>query len=165
MSKPFVTVMTGSENDTPILKLCTDVLETFDIACESRVLSAHHTPQALIDYVINAEDRGCQVFIAVSSIGGHLGGAIAANTLKPVIALPLDAEPFSGSDTLISNVQMPQGVPVATVSVGKHGAKNAAILAAEILALQDLHIREKLAQMRQQKCASIEKTNQRLKSL
>lgn len=165
MSNPFVAVITGSENDTPILKLCTDTLEALGIACESRVLSPHHTPQALIDYVINAEERGCQLFISISSIGGHLSGAVAANTLKPVIALPIDTEPFSGSDILTSNVQMPQGVPVATVSVGKHGAKNAAILAAEILALHDLHIREKLSQLRQQKRNAIDKTNQRLKSL
>lgn len=165
MSNPFVTVLTGSDNDTPTLKLCADVLDTLDINHEVRVLSAHHTPQALIDYVIEADNRGCHVFIAISSIGGHLGGAIAANTVKPVITLPLDIEPFNGTDTLVSSIQMPQGVPVACVGVGKHGAKNAAIMAAEIIALHDIHVREKLSQMRQQKRSIIDKTNQRLKSL
>ncbi len=137
MSKPFVAVLMGSDSDLPVLQSTIDVLKSLDIPFEAKITSAHRTPTVTHDYVTSADARGCSVFIAAAGLAAHLAGAVSAATLKPVIGIPLDAGPLQGMDALLSTVQMPGGIPVATVAVGKAGAKNAAYLAAQILALSD----------------------------
>ena len=117
------------------------MLDTLGIKFEVRVTSAHRTPQGTAEYVDDAEDRGCRVFICAAGMAAHLAGAVAAHTQRPVIGVPIDSGPLQGFDALLSTVQMPGGIPVATVAVGKAGAKNAAYLAAQMLAISndDLH--------------------------
>ncbi len=134
---PFVAILMGSESDLPVVQETLNVLKKFAITHEARVLSAHRTPQATHAYIREAEARGCAVFIAAAGLAAHLAGAVASATLRPVIGLPLDAGPLQGLDALLATVQMPGGVPVACVAIGKAGAKNAGYLAAQMLALQD----------------------------
>lgn len=137
MSKPFVAVLMGSDSDLPVLESTMDVLRSLDIPFEAKVTSAHRTPAATHAYVKDADERGCQVFIAAAGLAAHLAGTVAGLTLKPVIGIPLDAGPLKGMDSLLSTVQMPGGIPVATVAIGKAGAKNAGYLAAQIMSLSD----------------------------
>jgi len=137
MSQPFVAVLMGSDSDLPVLQSTFDVLKSLDIPFEAKITSAHRTPAVTHAYVTDADARGCSVFIAAAGLAAHLAGAVSAATLKPVIGIPLDAGPLQGMDSLLSTVQMPGGIPVATVAVGKAGAKNAAYLAAQILSLSD----------------------------
>ena len=134
---PFVAVLMGSDSDLPVMEPALDVLEAFGIRYEVRLRSAHRTPAATHDYVRDAEARGCAVFIAAAGMAAHLAGAVAALTVRPVIGVPVDAGPLRGEDALLSTVQMPGGIPVATVAIGKAGAKNAGYLAAQILAGAD----------------------------
>ncbi|MEE9398143.1 MAG: 5-(carboxyamino)imidazole ribonucleotide mutase [Methylococcales bacterium] len=135
--KPFVAVLMGSDSDLPTLKATFDVLEQLGVPYEARITSAHRTPDETRQYVTDAESRGCDVFIAAAGLAAHLAGAVAAHTLKPVLGIPLDAGSLQGMDSLLSTVQMPGGIPVASLAIGKPGAKNAAYLAAQILALKD----------------------------
>ena len=137
MSKPFVAVLMGSDSDLPVLQSTIDVLKALEIPFEAKITSAHRTPAQTHAYVKGADERGCAVFICAAGLAAHLAGTVAGLTLKPVIGIPLDAGPLQGMDSLFSTVQMPGGIPVATVAVGKAGAKNAAYLAAQILALGD----------------------------
>ena len=137
MSKPFVAVLMGSDSDLPVLRATMDVLKSLDIPFEAKVTSAHRTPDVTHAYVKDADQRGCAVFICAAGLAAHLAGAVAGLTLKPVIGIPLDAGPLQGMDSLLSTVMMPGGVPVATVAVGKAGAKNAGYLAAQIMSLAD----------------------------
>lgn len=137
MNKPFVAILMGSESDLSTMALATDVFKKLEIAFEIKITSAHRTPVATQQYISDAEARGCQIFIAGAGLAAHLAGATAAHTTKPVIGVPIDSGPLSGLDALLSTVQMPGGIPVATVAIGKAGAKNAAYLAAQILALAD----------------------------
>jgi len=114
-----------------------DVLDTLGVTCEVKVTSAHRTPAATHTYVSGAEERGCKVFICAAGLAAHLAGAVAGLTTRPVIGVPIDAGPLQGHDALLSTVMMPGGVPVASVAIGKAGAKNAAYLAAQILAVAD----------------------------
>ncbi|PLY12983.1 MAG: 5-(carboxyamino)imidazole ribonucleotide mutase [Sedimenticola sp.] len=140
MSKPFVAVLMGSDSDLPVLQATLAVLKDLDIPFEVKITSAHRTPDATHSYVKDADQRGCAVFIAAAGLAAHLAGTVAGLTLKPVIGIPLDAGPLQGLDSLMSTVMMPGGIPVATVAVGKAGAKNAAYLAAQILALSDAEL-------------------------
>ena len=135
--EPFVAVLMGSDSDFPVLEPALDVLDAFGIRYEVRLRSAHRTPAATHDYVRDAEARGCAVFIAAAGMAAHLAGAVAALTVRPVIGVPVDAGPLRGEDALLSTVQMPGGIPVATVAIGKAGAKNAGYLAVQILAGAD----------------------------
>jgi len=144
MAKAFVAVLMGSDSDLPVMQATLEVLESLAIPYEVRITSAHRTPQATHDYVTDADHRGCAVFIAAAGLAAHLAGAVAACTIKPVIGVPLDAGPLQGMDSLLSTVQMPGGIPVACVAIGKAGAKNAAYLAAQILALSDAALRTRL---------------------
>lgn len=153
MNKPFVAILMGSDSDLPVMQACIDTLKSFDIAFEVNILSAHRTPQLTHDYVKSAESKGCQVFIAAAGMAAHLAGAVAANTTRPVIGVPIAAS-LDGLDALLSTAQMPGGIPVATVAIGKAGAKNAAFLATQILALNDDNLR---AQLQQQRVAEQEK--------
>ena len=133
----FVTIMMGSDSDLPLVENTIKVLKGFNIKTQVRVASAHRTPDEAAAIVQKAEAEGCQVFICAAGLAAHLAGAVAARTTRPVIGIPCDGGPLSGVDALYSTVQMPGGIPVATVAIGKAGAKNAGYLAAEIMALAD----------------------------
>lgn len=137
MSKPFVAILMGSDSDLPVLESTMEVLKKLEVPFEAKITSAHRTPEATHQYVKDADTRGCAVFICAAGLAAHLAGAVAGLTLKPVIGIPLDAGPLQGMDSLLSTVQMPGGIPVATVAVGKPGAKNAGYLAAQIISLID----------------------------
>jgi len=144
----FVAVLMGSDSDLPVMQEALNVLEAFHIPHEVRILSAHRTPEATRDFVTEADSRGCGVFIAGAGLAAHLAGAVAAHTLRPVIGVPIDSGPLRGLDALLSTVQMPGGIPVATVAIGKAGARNAGHLAAQILALSDDELAEGLVRQR-----------------
>ena len=154
---PFVAVLMGSDSDWPTMQSTTNTLDDFGILHEVRVSSAHRTPQETIEYVEDAERRDCRVFICAAGLAAHLAGAVAAHTTKPVIGVPMDGGPLSGFDALLSTVQMPGGIPVATVAIGKAGAKNAGYLAAQMLALDDAALAERLKEDRVNNRASIAK--------
>jgi len=149
---PKVAVVMGSPSDEPVMKGCLEVLDHFKIPHESLILSAHRHPDRVDEFSRSAEGRGIAVIIAGAGMAAHLPGAIAARTLLPVIGVPLAGSALNGQDALYSIVQMPTGIPVATVAIGAAGAKNAAILAAEILALGDPRIRKSLEKFREQGC-------------
>lgn len=140
MSKPFVSILMGSDSDWPVLKASAETLKQLQVPFEVRVHSAHRTPSETHAYVKDADARGCGVFIAAAGMAAHLAGTVAALTLKPVIGVPLAGGILDGLDSLLSTVQMPGGIPVATVAVGKAGAKNAAYLACQVLALSDAEL-------------------------
>jgi phosphoribosylaminoimidazole carboxylase PurE protein len=148
LERPLVGIIMGSTSDAPIMKGCGDVLRQLGIPHELKVLSAHRTPDLTREYVCSAADRGIQVLIAGAGWAAHLAGFVAAHTILPVIGVPIDSSPLGGFDALLSTVQMPPGIPVATVAVGGGGAKNAAVLAVQILALKDPGIAEKLTAYR-----------------
>ena len=148
MGSPFVAVLMGSDSDLPTMQATLGILSKLDIDFEVRITSAHRTPQATHDYVIDAETRGCKVFIAAAGLAAHLAGAVSALTIKPVIGVPLDAGPLKGMDALLATVQMPGGIPVASVAIGNAGAKNAAWLAAQIIAVSDDDLAARLKQAR-----------------
>lgn len=141
---PFVAILMGSDSDLPVMKSTLDTLASFGVPYEVRISSAHRTPAATAEYVADADQRGCAVFIAAAGLAAHLAGAVAAHTIRPVIGVPMEGGPLNGFDALLSTVQMPGGVPVASVAIGKAGAKNAAYLAAQILALQDSGLAQRL---------------------
>lgn len=133
----WVAVLMGSESDWRTMQACTDALSALGVAFEVRVTSAHRTPAATAAYVADASSRGCGVFVCAAGLAAHLAGAVAAHTTRPVIGVPMDGGPLNGADALLSTVMMPGGVPVATVAIGKAGARNAGYLAAQILAVAD----------------------------
>jgi len=149
MTQPFVAVLMGSDSDLPVMQTTLDVLARLEVPFEVRITSAHRTPEATHSYVRDADARGCGAFIAAAGLAAHLAGTVAGLTLKPVIGVPLDAGPLKGLDALLSTVQMPGGIPVACVAIGKAGAKNAAYLAAQMLALADPGLAERLRHERQ----------------
>ena len=145
-----VAVVMGSDSDLSVMQSCVDQLREFGIEPVVRILSAHRTPQAAAEFAQTAEARGVRVIIAAAGMAAHLAGAMAAWTTLPVIGVPLTSEGgLAGLDALLSTVQMPPGVPVATVAIGKTGAGNAALLAVQILALADASLRDKLVQFKQ----------------
>jgi 5-(carboxyamino)imidazole ribonucleotide mutase len=147
MTTPFVAIVMGSDSDLPVMEACFGVLRSFDIPFEARITSAHRTPEVTKQYITDAEQRGCAAFIAAAGMAAHLAGAVAAATVKPVIGVPMNAS-LDGLDALLSTVQMPAGIPVATVAIGKAGAKNAAYLAAQILSVADNSLAVKLREER-----------------
>ena len=159
---PFVAVLMGSDSDFPVIKSTLEVLDTFGVRYEVRVSSAHRTPAATRDYVLDAQDRGCAVFVAAAGMAAHLAGAVAALTVRPVIGVPVDAGPLQGKDALLSTVQMPGGIPVATVAIGKAGARNAGYLAAQILAVADDALASELSSERERIAADVLRRNDAL---
>ncbi|MGK2914923.1 MAG: 5-(carboxyamino)imidazole ribonucleotide mutase [Porticoccaceae bacterium] len=147
MGQSFVAILMGSDSDLAVMEASFEILDRFGIRYEARILSAHRTPQATHIYVKDADQRGCQAFICAAGMAAHLAGAIAANTLRPVIGVPIDAT-LDGLDALLSTVQMPAGIPVATVAIGRAGAKTAAYLAAQILAVADPALAQRLVDER-----------------
>lgn len=142
--EPFVAVLMGSDTDMPTMQSTLDVLNKFNIRKEVKITSAHRTPDKTHQYVKDAEARGCVVFIAAAGLAAHLAGTVAGLTMRPVIGVPMDAGPLKGMDALLSTVQMPGGIPVACVAIGKTGAKNAGYLAAQILAVGDPELSKQL---------------------
>lgn len=146
--KNFTAFLMGSDSDLPVLEAAFEVMRQLQVPFEARVMSAHRTPDDVEAYVTDAQTRGCQVFVCAAGMAAHLAGAVAARTTRPVIGIPVDAGPLQGFDALLSTVQMPPGVPVAAVAIGKAGAVNAAYLACQILAVADAKLAERLAQQR-----------------
>lgn len=136
--KPQVAVLMGSDSDWPVMRAAVERLRDFGVACDVQVMSAHRTPERVSTFVTEAPKRGVRVFIVGAGAAAHLAGVVAAHTVQPVIGVPLNATSLQGLDALLSTVQMPAGVPVATVAVG--GAENAGILAAQILAVADARL-------------------------
>ena len=161
---PFVAILMGSESDWPVMQAATETLAKLDIDHEVRITSAHRTPAATAAYVADAEKRGCAVFICGAGMAAHLAGAVAAHTVRPVIGVPIDSGPLSGFDALLSTVQMPGGIPVATVAVGKAGARNAGYLAAQMLSLADDALAGKLADDRAANRDKVQSQNDKLQS-
>jgi len=152
----FVAVLMGSDSDLPTMQATLDVLEALQIPYEVKITSAHRTPAATHAYVKDADSRGCGVFVAAAGLAAHLAGTVAGLTLKPVIGVPLDAGPLQGMDSLLSTVQMPGGIPVACVAIGKAGAKNAGYLAAQILATSDADLAARLKKEREDNAAQVQ---------
>ena len=142
--KPIVSILMGSRSDLPTMEACFNQLKEFDIPFEAHALSAHRTPNEVIALAEGAKKRGIKVIIAAAGGAAHLGGVIASSTTSPVIGVPIQTSALGGMDSLLSTVQMPGGIPVATVAIGKAGAKNAAILAAQMIALSDDEMAEKM---------------------
>jgi len=142
--KPVVGIVMGSDSDFPVMEEAVKALKFFDIPHEVRVISAHRAPAQVMEYARTAEKRGLKMIIAGAGGAAHLAGIIAAETTLPVIGVPIESSPLHGIDALLSTAQMPGGVPVATMAIGKAGAKNAAIFSAEILSIYDGQIHEKL---------------------
>ncbi|MBD5424252.1 MAG: 5-(carboxyamino)imidazole ribonucleotide mutase [Allobaculum sp.] len=140
MEPTTVLVVMGSRSDLPAMEGCMEQLKAFEIPYTVRILSAHRTPDAVLDLSKNAAKNGVKVIIAAAGGAAHLAGVLASSTILPVIGIPMQTSALGGMDSLLSTVQMPSGVPVATVAIGKAGAKNAAILAAQILALSDTKV-------------------------
>jgi phosphoribosylamine--glycine ligase len=158
---PMVGILMGSMSDMEVMTAAQKVLDGFGVSSEIKVLSAHRSPELAMDYAKNAKGRGIQVIIAGAGMAAHLAGSIAAHSNLPVIGVPINSSPLNGLDALLSTVQMPPGVPVATVSIGKPGAKNAAILALQIIALKDKEIEKKLAAFRKKQVEDIKEINEK----
>ena len=148
-NKPLVSILMGSRSDLPTMENCFAQLKEFDIPFEAHALSAHRTPNEVIKLAEEAKDRGIKVIIAAAGGAAHLGGVIASSTTLPVIGVPIQTSALGGMDSLLSTVQMPGGIPVATVAIGKAGAKNAAIWAVQMLALSDEALAKKLEAFKQ----------------
>jgi 5-(carboxyamino)imidazole ribonucleotide mutase len=154
-AKPLVGVLMGSKSDWETMKAASETLARFGVAHECRVLSAHRTPAATVAYVQAAEPRGVEVLIAAAGGAAHLAGVVAAHTVLPVLGVPMESASLKGLDSLLSTVQMPGGVPVGTLAIGKPGATNAALLALAILANQRPELRQKLRAFREEQAAKV----------
>ncbi len=157
MKKPVVGIIMGSKSDLPTMNEAVGILEEFGIGYELRILSAHRTPEATHFYAQEAESRGIKVIIAGAGGAAHLAGIIAAYTPLPVIGVPIETKYLKGIDSLFSTVQMPAGVPVATMAIGKSGAKNAAILCAQILALSNEKVQRRLKSYKRKLASKVKK--------
>ena len=163
MSKPVVSIVMGSDSDFEIMHEAGKALESFGIAYEIDVTSAHRSPDRTADYARKAAERGIRVIIAGAGGAAHLAGVIAAHTTLPVIGVPISATPLNGLDSLLATVQMPAGIPVATVAIGKPGATNAGILAAQILGVADSAIAQKLHAHKEKLAKGVEEKSKKLK--
>jgi 5-(carboxyamino)imidazole ribonucleotide mutase len=152
---PLVAILMGSKSDWDTMRHTTETLDLFAVPHEARVLSAHRTPREATDYVSAAAGRGIEVVVAAAGGAAHLAGVAAAHTLLPVLGVPMESASLKGLDSLLSTAQMPAGVPVGTLAIGKPGAVNAALLAVEILALSRPDLREKLSAYRQEQAAKV----------
>jgi len=161
--KPEVSVIMGSDSDLDTMKETTNLLRDFGVPNEVKILSAHRSPEMTREFATNAEKRGIKVIIAGAGGAAHLAGVIASHTTLPVIGVPMDTKNLKGIDSLLSTVQMPSGIPVATVAIGKTGAKNAAILAAEILATGDKKMQKRLKAHKKKLVESVKEKNNKLK--
>lgn len=163
MDKPKVLIVMGSGSDRLVMEEAAKALEELGVAHRMTVASAHRTPERATKLAAEAKGEGIKVIIAGAGFAAHLAGAIAASTLLPVIGVPIDSSPLAGVDALLSTVQMPAGFPVATVAIGKAGARNAGILAAEILALADEGLSQRLTALRGEMAKKVEEADAALK--
>lgn len=161
--QPKVGILMGSDSDLEIMREAQKRLEIFGVSYETRILSAHRTPTKTLEYAQSAAKRGIEVLIVGAGAAAHLAGAVAANTILPVIGVPIDASSLKGMDALFATVQMPAGVPVATMAIGKAGAANAGIFAAQILARKDEEIAAKLAGFKEEMAAGVEEKDRKLR--
>jgi len=152
---PLIGIIMGSRSDFEVMSKACDTLQALGVPFEARVVSAHRTPAWMAEYATSAETRGLRVLIAGAGGAAHLPGMVAAHTLLPVLGVPVAATGLNGLDALLSIVQMPGGVPVGTLAIGKAGARNAALLAAQILALSDRELRQRLQELRQSAEAAV----------
>ncbi len=162
--KPLVGIVMGSSSDIEIMEEAAKVLKEFGIPYEMTIASAHRSPKRTSEYSKSAVERGLEVIIAGAGSAAHLAGVIASETILPIIGVPIDSSPLKGLDSLLSTVQMPAGIPVATMAIGKAGAKNAGIFAAEILATKYPEILEKLINYRRRLAENIEKEAKKLET-
>ena len=163
--KPVVGIIMGSDSDLSVMQEAVKVLKQFEVGYEIGVYSAHRSPHRTLEYVKSARERGLRVIIAGAGGSAHLAGVTAAETTLPVIGVPIDSSPLSGFDALLSTVQMPPGVPVGTMGVGKSGATNAAFFAVQILALADESLARKLADYKVQLEKSIAEKSKQVQDL
>ena len=161
----FVSIILGSKSDYEIMKNCSDTLEKFNVKYELIISSAHRSPQRTKDYVKTAEEKGAKVFIAAAGMAAHLAGALAATTTKPIIGVPMKGGAMDGMDAMLSTVQMPSGMPVATVALGSAGAINAAYLSMQILAITDKELAIKLQEDRIVKSKAVENDSKTIEVL
>lgn len=154
-SNAIVAVMMGSKSDWETMRHAAETLERFGVPCECRVLSAHRTPAETVEYASQAETRGIEVIIAAAGGAAHLAGVVAAHTLVPVLGVPIESASLKGLDSLLSMAQMPGGIPVGTLAIGKPGAVNAALLAVAILALRRPDLKEKLRDFRKEQAVKV----------
>ena len=152
---PLVGIVMGSDSDWPIMRSCAETLKRFDVPYEARVLSAHRTPDAALDYAASAQERGVKVLIGAAGGAAHLAGVLAAKTELPVLAVPMPSKHLQGLDSLLAMVQMPGGIPVATFAIGEAGAVNAALFSVAMLALNDADLAKRLAEFRANQCEKV----------
>jgi phosphoribosylaminoimidazole carboxylase PurE protein len=164
MSNPLVSIVMGSDSDLEIMREAGKALDDFGIAYEIDVTSAHRSPDRSADFAKKASDRGIRVIIAGAGGAAHLAGVIAAHTILPVIGVPIPSTSLNGMDSLLSTVQMPAGIPVATVAIGKPGATNAGILAAQMIALADASMAKKLHAHKEKLARGVEEKSKKLKN-
>jgi phosphoribosylamine--glycine ligase len=162
MSDISILILMGSDSDAPVMQGAVDILRELQIPCEMTVASAHRSPDRVMRLVREAPGRGVKAFIVGAGAAAHLAGVVAAHTTLPVIGVPIDSSALKGLDALLSTVQMPPGVPVATVSIGKPGATNAGVLAAQMLALGDAALAKRLAEYKKRLADKVEQAAQRL---
>jgi phosphoribosylamine---glycine ligase len=164
MSQIDVLILMGSDSDAPIMQAAADILRELGISSEMTVASAHRSPERVMRLVREAPNRGVKLFIVGAGAAAHLGGVVAAHTTKPVIGVPIDSSALKGLDALLSTVQMPPGVPVATVSIGKPGATNAGILAAQIIGVGDPAVARRLDEHKKKMAEKVEQAAEKLRS-
>ncbi|OHD99174.1 MAG: 5-(carboxyamino)imidazole ribonucleotide mutase [Sulfurimonas sp. RIFCSPHIGHO2_12_FULL_36_9] len=161
----FVSIVIGSKSDYEIMKSCSDTLEAFGVQYEMIISSAHRSPERTKEYIKNAEKKGAKVFIAAAGMAAHLAGVLSSQTVKPIIGVPMSASALAGIDALLSTVQMPAGMPVATVAIGKAGAINSAYLAMQILALDNEELAIKLKEDRIAKAKNVEMDSMEIETI
>ena len=154
-NQPLVGIVMGSDSDWPVMRACAETLKKFGIAYEAKVLSAHRTPDAALEYAATAQQRGMKILIGAAGGAAHLAGVLAAKTELPVLAVPMPSKHLQGLDSLLAMVQIPGGIPVATFAIGEAGATNAALFSAAMLALSDAAIANKLSDFRKQQTEKV----------
>ena len=164
MSKPLVGILMGSDSDLPIMEEASKILDKFGIGHEVVVSSAHRSPERTRKYVVGASKRGIKILIAGAGAAAHLAGVVAAETTLPVIGVPIGSSALNGLDALLSTTQMPGGVSVAGMAIGKAGAKNAGVLSVQILALNDKNLQKKLLKFKKDQAREVERKSRKLKS-
>ena len=162
--QPKVGILMGSDSDLEIMSEAEKRLDFFGVAYETHIMSAHRTPERAAEYAATAEKRGLEAIICGAGLAAHLAGAIAANTTLPVIGIPIDSSSLKGLDALLATVQMPAGIPVATMAIGKAGAANAGIFAAQIVGRKDAAVAAKLVQFKKDMAAGVEERDRKLQS-
>ena len=159
-----VAIIMGSDSDLPVVEASFSILDDFGVKYTKNVMSAHRTPYDVMELIKKSEENGCKVFIAAAGMAAHLAGAVAAHSTKPVIGIPIESGGMGGIDSLLSTAMMPPGVPVATVAVGKSGAKNSAILAVQILATSDEDLSKKLVEFKKNMRSEVLEKDKKLNS-